>query len=129
MNFPVIPGPSEVRVRKMYHMKIHFTILTIATILAPSTIWAASGICVDEADDLAICYDDPGTWHECPASDMFRRCPGDPICYGNSKSQIPCVGKVVWATASCVDNSATASLKPDEACMAHGGVAARYLGH
>ena len=116
----------------MGERKTRLAILTIAVVLMASLGWAASiygkRACVDEAGHSAICTDDPGNYHECRATDGFGRCPDDPVCYDSrAPTQTSCIGKVVLATARCVDNSATASLTPDQACSAHGGVSVRYV--
>jgi hypothetical protein len=106
---------------------------TLIATIAVAVIFTASvgraddtRACVDAAGHAAVCYDDPGTWHECRASGAFGRCPKDPACYGDGGEQTRCVGKVVLATARCADGSATASPTPEQTCTVHGGISARY---
>lgn len=98
-------------------------------------VWAwFAAHCVDEAGHAADCTigttANGGTeadYAECAvAADELGRCYSDPLCHNAEGHGISCTGKVVPATASCTDGTATASPVADQACMAHGGVSARY---
>jgi hypothetical protein len=122
---------------KMNERKALFAAPTIALIITTSAGWAEPSYiartCVDEAGHFARCTiysTDDGRTHvfyqfECAAADQFGRCPNDPECY-DAKGVTSCTGKVAPATAHCIDFSATASSKPEEACRTHGGVSAWY---
>jgi hypothetical protein len=111
--------------------KTYFAVLAVLLAAAVSTVSQAGQrlhephACVDETGHSAICTNDPTEWTECPAADDFGRCPTDPVCY-DTNGPIQCTGKVRLATGRCVDGSVTASLTPEQACKAHGGVSMRY---
>jgi hypothetical protein len=111
--------------------KTHFAVLAISLIVTVSAVSNAAArfhsprACVDEIGHAAICIHDPADLRECAAADGFGRCPDDPICYDTS-GPTKCIGKVFLATARCIDGSVTASLAPEQACKAHGGVSMQY---
>jgi hypothetical protein len=134
---------STVRARtNMATMRfVCLVMFTAGAVFVSSPIGAASlpgvRVCVDAAGQRADCTADDGTsirnlgtgvhyQDECRTSDRFGRCPSDPMCFDEKNQPARCVGKVVFATARCGDQSVTASSTPDQGCLSHGGVASRY---